>query len=189
MSSSQRLFVTSGFVIILLGLGVTDAVLTRDLNWLPEGTEGTESSAPATVQTGPDVFDVLNALGIVTQGTREEGLLEQVVPENETVEKRVILKGDDRLGYFAWVESPDSTLYLSAMKDALRSSFSSQMRDLVDEVQDLPGKPTRDVLSFLDPSIHEERILFLRIGTRLYEFHVPAGKEPDIQTLMDELTQ
>jgi hypothetical protein len=189
MRINRRLLVTSGFVIILLGLGVTDAVLTRNLNMIPESAGGTESSVPTVVETGPDVFEVLNSLGIVTQGTREEGLLEQVVPAEVKVEKRVILKGDDRLGYFAWLESPDVTVYLSAMKDALRSSFSSQMRDLVDEVQNIAGKPTRDVLSFIDPSIHEERILFVRIGTRLYEFHIPEGKEPETQTLMDELTQ
>ncbi len=105
------------------------------------------------------------------------------------VEARVILKDNDRLAYFAWIDSPDAKITFTALKEALKTSFSSQLQDLVDETQERPDKPVRNVLSFLDPAIHSERVLFVRVRQRLYEFHIAPGREADIQGLMDALTE
>ena len=194
MSFPSKLLTTAGFTVLLLLLGTSDAVLTQNINILP-ATEQAARKDPVQPDTGvvrrngEDVFEILNALGIVTESTREESLLQQIVPDGTKVEQRVILHLNDRLGFFGWVETADVKVYLSALKDALRSSFSSQMRDLVDEVQERDGKPVRDVLSFYDPAIHEERILFVRVRQRLLEFHVPAGREEKIQEVMDALTE
>ncbi len=194
MSPSAKVFSTAGLLAILLVLGSADAYFTGGLNALPAVDQAIEDDGPDDTGTGvarrngADVFDILNELGIVTESTREESLLDQIVPDGTVVEKRVILDMNDRLGFFSWVETADVKVYLSALKDALRSSFSSQMRDLVDEVQERDGKPVRDVLSFLDPAINGERILFVRVRQRLFEFHVPEGKEEKIQEVMDALT-
>lgn len=195
MSFPSKLLTTAGFTFLLLLLGTSDAVLTQNINVLPAIQQAAREEDPVQPDSGvvrrngEDVFDILNNLGIVTETINEESLLQQIVPDGTTVEQRVILHMNDRLGYFGWVETADVKVYLSALKDALRSSFSSQMRDLVDEVQERDGKPVRDVLSFFDPAIHEERILFVRVRQRLFEFHIPAGKEEKIQEVMDGLTE
>lgn len=194
MPFPKKLFTTLGFLCVLLVLGTTDALLTGGINAMP-ASKRTEQETPDTPGTGvagrrgAAVLDILSAMSIVTETTNEESILEQIVPDAGKVEKRVILHQNDRLGFFAWTETADVKIYLSALKDALRTSFSSQMRDLVDEVQEREGKPVRDVLSFKDPAIHEERVLFVRVRQRLFEFHMPDGAEVQIQEVMDALTE
>ena len=195
MLLGRRILIGSLFVLLLVAIGTADALITQDLNILPETArtngEGTAVEEPYGIekQEGPDVFEVLNSQGITTKGTNEENVLSQIVQNEGDVEARVILKDNDRLAFLAWAEALDAKVYFTALKEALHNSFSSELQDLVDEVQEREGKPVRNVLSFFDPAIHEERLLFIRVRQRLFEFHVAPGKEPDIQTLMDALTE
>ncbi len=192
MRTGAKIGTAAGYIALLLVFGITDAVTTQGINLVPQepGTISDEdASAGVRRVNGPDIFAVLSAAGIATQTTREESLLSKIVPSDVEVESRVILLGNDRLAFFAWVESPDAKAYFTALKEALHTSFSSELQDLVDEVQEREGKPVRNVLSFLDPAIHTERILFVRSRQRLYEFHVVSGQEEEIQRVMDELTE
>lgn len=189
---TTKIGVTAGYILFLFLLGMTDAVVTQSINLIPQepGTLSEEDAAAGVRRvTGPDVFAVLNQEGIATQNTQEESLLKKTVPNDTKVESRVILLGNDRLAFFAWMESPDAKTYFTALKEALHTSFSSELQDLVDEVQEREGKPVRNVLSFRDPAIHTERILFVRSRQRLYEFHVAPGQEEEIQRVMDGLTE
>ncbi len=191
MSLFQRFATAIIFILILTGLGTTDALLTSDMQWIPQDGNSLSSAQPLGIekQNGPDVFDVLNKEGIATENTDEQSILHDIVPEGTPTEARTLLMNNDRLAYFSWTESPDVKVYFSALKEALRTSFSSHMQDLVDENQVREGKPLRNVLSFKDPAIHEERLLFIRVRQRMYEFHVPEGKEGEVQRLMDSLTE
>jgi hypothetical protein len=191
MSLFQRFATAIIFILILAGLGTTDALLTSDMQWIPQDGNSSSSAQPLGIekQNGPDVFDVLNKEGIATENTDEQSILHDIVPEGTPTEARTLLMNNDRLAYFSWTESPDVKVYFSALKEALRTSFSSHMQDLVDENQVREGKPLRNVLSFKDPAIHEERLLFIRVRQRMYEFHVPEGKEGEVQRLMDSLTE
>ena len=201
MSFTSKVLTTAAFVVLLVGIGAVDAFLTQNVNKLPgEQTEATDAPAPpaqpgnvngpgVAKQRGPDVYDILNAQGIVTETTREQSLLRRVIPDQVAVDARVVLKDNDRLAFFSWVESADVKTYFSALKEALQESFSPDIADLVDETQEREGKPVRSVLSFTDPAIHEDRLLFIRTRQRLYEFHVAPGKEEPIQVLMDALTE
>ncbi len=192
MNSSSKATATAVFVLVLLGLGVTDAVVNRaslPTVWTASNTANSASSRTGVVRSnGPDVFDVLNQQTVVTESTQETSLLRRVIPDSVAVESRVLLKGNDRIAFFSWVESPDVKEYFTALKEALHASFSKDVRDLIDETQEQEGKPIRNVLSFYDPAIHEDRLLFVRVRQRMYEFHVAADKEPQVQELMDALT-
>ena len=203
LSPSSKLGILTGYVLILVLLGTTDAILTR--NMPPEGRDTTNdviaadplddpepASPPPTgvaKQEGPDIFDIFNRLQLATETTDETSLLARAVPANQKTESRVLLQDNDRLAFIAWTESPDVKTYFLSLKEALTTAFSSELQDLVDEVQEREGKPTRNVLSFFDPGIHEERVLFFRVRQRLYEFHITPGKEPMVQELMDALTE
>ncbi len=198
MDAPRKLLITGAYAAVLLVIGATDAAITQGINLLPEpgpvadgGESSSATSAPGGVlrPTGPNVFDILSGLDVTAQNTREESLLKRLIPRQSAVEARVILKGDDRLAYFAWNESADAKVYFTALKEALKTSFSSELQDLVDETQEREGKPVRNVLSFLDPAIHTERLLFVRVRQRIYEFHVAPGREAEIQGLMDALTE
>jgi len=98
------------------------------------------------------------------------------------------VKDGDRIGLIAWADSPQVKIYLLALKEALHSTFSPEMRDLVDEAQEREGKALRNLLTFLDPAINEERVVFIRIRERLYEFHVAEGKDAVVFDLIETLT-
>jgi len=76
-----------------------------------------------------------------------------------------------------------------ALKEALHTTFSPEMRDLVDEVQTREGRPPRNLLTFLDPAINSERVVFIRVRERLYEFHIAPGRDDSIYDLIESLTQ
>lgn len=191
----KRLLVVTGFLAVLAGLGVTDAFMTASINTYPTynqiADDGTNVSPPGGVApvVDPDVFDVLTELQMVTEQPREQGLLERIVPTGTPVTARVLLKDNDRIGYFAFVESAGVKDYFRALKDALHASFSKDVTDLLDTTDTRQGKPTRNILTFLDPSISEERVLFLRVRQRLYELHTVKGKEADAQVLVEALSQ
>lgn len=202
MSLPQKFGVFAAYLLILVGIGTADAVLTGDGIVLPiiaqnarssngdaRSEEGGNASTGVAKNEGPDIFRVLEGFSIATQTTREESLLRRVIPQDVPVESRVLLQNDDRIAFFSWVESPDVKTYFTALKEALHASFSDQVQDLIDEEQEDPEKTTRFVLSFFDPAIHEERLLFVRIRQRLYEFHVVDGKEGQVEQVMDSLTE
>ncbi len=126
--------------------------------------------------------------GFTMQDTAELTLLSQIITENVRIRSAVLLKDGDRAGSVAWVESPDVKNIFVVLKDSLITAFSPQMRDLRDETLQETGAPVRNILTFLDPSLSEERILFVRVRERLFEFHIASKQEEAMQTFVDRLT-
>lgn len=153
-------------------------------------SSSSQSSAPQGVakRDGIDIFAILTAQGIETEATGQVSLIRRVIPEEVDVPTRILLKNDDRVAFFSWVQSSDAKAYFLALKEALHSSFSSNVTDLSDSVDMRDGKPPRSILTFRDPGINEERLLFVRIQDRLYEFHIADDKDADVRALMDALT-
>jgi hypothetical protein len=180
---------TAGYAVLLLGIGTADAILTRDVNILPVLPAEDDTTTGVPRPAGPELAEIWEDLSITTGETGENSILQSIVTPETEVQSQALLKNNDRLAYFSWVETPEAKIYFTALKQALSSSFSSELQDLVDETQERPGKPVRNVLSFLDPAIHEERILFVRVRQRLYEFHVAEGREAEVQGVMDALTE
>jgi hypothetical protein len=188
------------FLLALVGLATADVLLVEGV---PEmlATSGDPEIPPAVTTTtggttgivkitGPDVLATIAQLGFTPQETTELSILRTVVPQQEAmVESHVLLKNGDRAGLIAWVESADVKNYYLALKEALHSSFSPEVRDLLDETQQQPGRPTRNLLTFLDPGLSSERIVFVRVRERLYELHVAPGNDDVLFELVEALTQ
>ncbi len=182
VTSIQKLLATLGFLAILLILGTADALLTG-------GTLRMPASAGVVKQSGPDVLALLQARGFVIEETNEDFLLQAILPPGTPLTSRVLLQNNDRVAALAWIDSPDVKRSLATLRGKLHASFSPDLRDLIDETQSQLGKPPRDLLSFSDPTIHSERIVFARVRQRLYEFHVRDGKEKEIDSLVDAFTE
>lgn len=184
MSRLSKWLTTIGFVILLLGIGTSDALLTKSTLVL----QATETNDELQ-QLDPDIQAVLRAQGLILTETGEQSLLGSVSQQRDSVQSGIILRRNDRFAFMAWTESKDARPLFVALKEALHQSFSREVTDLRDEVQVRDSHPPRAILTFLDPAIHEERITFVRIRGRLYEFHIPAGKEQEVQGLIDALTE
>jgi len=215
MSPRLKISVAFGLVAILIGLGVTDALLTveespfvADVNpevqpqILNEEKNGTSKEGPKDVkkeppapggtrkQEGTDVGRVLAENGFVFQEVKEPIFLSKIIPNTEAqVTGAVLMKDDDRAGIIAWADSSKVKIYFLALKEALHGSFTTAIKDLVDETQRREGKPTRNFLTFLDTGISEERIVFVRVRERLYEIHIAEGKDKMMFKLIDTLTE
>ena len=137
---------------------------------------------------GPRIQDVLAALKFEPQETSEATLVEQVLPAGVIINRLALLKDGDRAGLVAWLDSPDVQAHFLALKEALHVSFSTQVRDVIDEIQRREGKPPRNLLTFIDPGLSDERLVFIRVRERLYEFHVANGRDEVIFDLIEELT-
>ncbi|KKW39627.1 MAG: hypothetical protein UY85_C0001G0026 [Candidatus Peribacteria bacterium GW2011_GWB1_54_5] len=203
---------TVGLLTVLVALGTFDALLIENKKLLiqlqqPEppqevavvansGSSSAAQSSASSVGGGIRKIEEPNVLEILTveqfnfaDPARERSLLEQIIPSGvATVQAKVLVKDGDRIGLIAWADSPQVKIYLLALKEALHSTFSPEMRDLVDEAQEREGKALRNLLTFLDPAINEERVVFIRIRERLYEFHVAEGKDAVVFDLIETLT-
>ena len=158
---------------------------------IPEENEMPEPQVGTPKMQGPNVPKVLSAEEFtVAEPKKERSLIQQVIPEGiADIQTKILLKDGDRVGLIAWTESPQVKIYFLALKEALHSTFSPKMRDLVDEVQTREGKPPRNLLSFLDPAINSERIVFIRIRERLYEFHIAPERDDVIFDLIESLSR
>ena len=190
-----RLLTAVGFVAVLVTLGTTDAFLTRGTMKLPSPLTadlmGEGDAAPKGVMKneGLPVDAILQSQQLEGVGTSQKSLLERVVRNPSEVTTQILLKDNDRIALFSRVETPSAKTYFSALKDALHSSFSSAVTDLRDETELSSTRPARNILTFKDPAIAEERIILLRVRQRLFEFHVAEGKEADVQALVEALSQ
>ncbi len=183
---------TIGLLIILIALGTADALLT-DVK-LPETNQVTPPptqpiNQPSNIPVKQaDIYQVLSLKQFTFQDTQEDSLLSMIIEDGTPVNTKVLIKDGDRSGFIAWVESSQVKVYFLSLKEALHSSFTPQIKDLIDETQRREGKPVRNLLSFFDPGISPERIVFVRVRNRLFEFHFPKEMDDKMFELFEELT-
>lgn len=201
------LFGSIGIGVLLVAIAAADfAIVERPRMLVSGGEESSSASSEASSEmqsseatssqepvpkgvsrgSGPDVSLVLGENGFVWSDTDEEGILAQSAPN---VQRGVLLMDDDRAAFMAWTEVLNAKELFSAMKTSLAEGFSGDVNDLVDETVRPEGMPPRDVLAFKDPKFGEERHVFIRVKTRLFEFHVPEGKDELIVQLIEKLAR
>lgn len=190
MQSQKILLYGSLYTLGMVILVAADVHFTSSATLIPKYAQE-QASIPGAVKPkeAPNVQDVLKSLGMTTEQTDEKGLLSRVVPEEIPVDRKALLQNGDRLAFFATVQSPDVSTYFSSLKEALQKSFSPQMHDLIDTTQSPEGHPVRNMLSFVDPTLSEEKMIFVRSRDRLYEIHVANGKDEGVAKLVDALTE
>ncbi|NOS68139.1 MAG: hypothetical protein HOO67_07330 [Candidatus Peribacteraceae bacterium] len=182
---SKKLLLCLVFILILLTMGTADYILTGGTFKFPSAQEGIAK------KTEPDVTVIAESQGLSVTETTERNLLSAVLPATARtgLSARVLLKDNDRAATIAWIDSRDVKEIFTALRKSLRPKFSVKLLDLIDETQSQAGKPPRDVLSFLDPAINPERLLFVRVRERLYEIHMTEGHEDEVNRLIDALTE
>lgn len=137
---------------------------------------------------GIDVQVVLASLQLIAEPTNQESLLSLAAP-NLSVQTVVLIQNNDRAALFSWIESGDVKTVFSSLKSALQEQFSSKLTDLVDETRTPENGPPVDALSFNDPAIATEDILFLRVRNRLYELHIAEESKDVIERLIETLSR
>lgn len=195
MSSQAKIVATVILLVFLAGLGLTDYYLSvghRNTNQRGSGstivsTDGTAPAGGVRKQKGPNVKTTAETSGFTTSSTNELSFLAQIGGDTE-IEAMALLKDDDRVGSVTWMDSPKVKNYFIALKEALLTAFSPQMTDLKDETLHSDNGPVRNYLTFLDTTLSTERLVFVRVRERLYEFHVVLGKEDVMYTLIQSLT-
>lgn len=127
-------------------------------------------------QTLSSVADIIQTFGFDGVQTTEPSLLRtlgRVTDAHETV----LLRDGDRAFFLSWVESDDVKTIFSLVQQALQEQFSPRLAGLINETRRPADGPPVDFLTFTDPAISQERIVFLRVRTRLYELHIaPLGQ-------------
>ena len=198
MTTRSKIIVTSALLLILGGLGaadyLSDNALTGDIAGEPTDTETSGNDEPlpegaVRKNTGPEVSDAIAAVeDFSTDESEDLSLITQIVKDGTPVRGLAILHDGDRAGSVTWVESGNVKNYFMALKEALLGTFSPDVTGLKDETLQEEGAPVRNLLTFTDPALSEEKLVFIRVRERLYEFHVADGKDAVMSTLIEELT-
>lgn len=200
MHTRSKAAITTLALLLIAGVAAADAMkeqlLTGQLKlWLQgEGdasssamADETEGSSSSSTDSAPAVLQVLVARGFTFEQKDEPSFLRQLLP-SETVPTYVLLHQGDRAGALSWVETAQSVQAYQSLKESLLRSFSPELQDLRDETVADEGKPVRSVLTFLDPKLSEERLVFVKSGDTLFEVHVAETKRDAVLPLIDELS-
>jgi hypothetical protein len=163
----------------------------------PDSLPSGQSSSRRAVKKGQStkkreaasVTTAFAAVGLQEQVTREISLLQVTSPIGVQVNTTVLLENNDRALLFAWLDSPNAKTIFATLKESLQETFSSQVHDVVDQTLTPEDGAVTDVLSFVDPALGTEKIIFARTRTRLYEIHVVRGKEDLATKLIAELAK
>ena len=212
---NRVLLVSTILALVGFGLATADAMLKERPHELGMNQEEQSSSAPITLpeessssavssvsssvtfvkkgvstrkKSGVDVSDVLARLQFIETTANEASIL-QLTASITKPHTEVLLQNNDRAALLSWIESDDVKMIFSAVKQALQEQFSPKLKDLVDETQTQTDGPPVDILSFIDPTISAEKIVFLRVRTRLYEFHIAPKSEVAVQGLIEALSK
>ncbi len=169
---------------------------TDDTQTSASSTSSSAASQPMIIKKGTstrknsgiDVQAVLASLQLVPQPTAEASLL-KLSAQGVSVQTVVLLSNNDRAALFSWIESDDVKTVFSALKSALQEQFSPKLQNLVDVTRTPENGPPADVLSFSDPAISPESIMFLRVRNRLYELHIVEKSKNAIEQLIAALSK
>lgn len=202
MSPRVKLIVTAILLVFLGGLGVADYYLSSSTTTADVTTptsQATTSTMPAvtgtgtqqagvSVNNGPDIASFIESQGFTTTKSDELSFLAQIAGSGAQINSLAVMKDGDRAGSVTWIETPAVKTNFIALKEALLTAFSPKVQGLQDQTIEAPNQPVRNVLSFFDPALSAEKLTFVRVRERLYEFHIANGKDDVMQQLIDALT-
>ena len=198
MTRRTKTIVTLCLLVFLCVLGIADYEFSGDryLASVDDTSQQTSASSETSSadtgvakQSGIDVEQVLNNHGFVTEKSADQSFIAQVATRDAILKSLTILKDNDRAGSVTWIESSQVKSSFIALKEALLAAFSPLVSDLHDETDESPDGPTQNILSFTDPSLSTEHLMFVRVRERLYEFHIAQGKEDAMKEVADIVTK
>ena len=182
-------FVAAGTLVIgLMGLGASDAIieersLTANLFSVDSffGTHESDGAPHSSI-----LLSSFQKQNFSLMDTNEPSLLGAVLADHLPIHTSILMLNDDRAAFAAWTESKDAELYFLALKDVLYDSFSKDVSNLLDESR-MESQTKFHILTFVDPSLSEERFVFVRINELLIEFHIREGYEETIWNFIDSI--
>ena len=133
-------------VVVLAGLATADHLFTDLL--LPAPSEDEEIASveevvqeettpppPGTVRIarGPNVLSLLSRHGFATAGNTTDSLIGKIIDDDS--ESYTLIMDGDRAGMIAWVDSGKVKTYFLALKEALHSTFSPEIKDVFCEIK------------------------------------------------------
>jgi hypothetical protein len=195
VSTWKKYTIGTALFLAVIGLGVSDAFLmererTAQLfgNILHSNVDGIhESHLQETEESTKNIDDIIAHHGFTSVQTEEAAILPAVLPESTVTQTSVLLRDNDRASFMALGELQKADVYFRALKHVLYENFSSDVTDILDEERE--GKPAFSLLTFMDPSLSEERLVFVLSQEHIFEFHVVDGNEEKIWDLIEDLAK
>lgn len=188
MTRATKLIVAGSLVMVLIGLGISDALIKErsltaqlfNINTLFETNNGKAISLVSSLVSSfkKENFSLVE--------TDEPSILGSVLTDHSPVHTSILMVNNDRAAFAAWNEGKDAEMYFLVLKDVLYDSFSKDVHDLLDESR-IESQTKFHILTFVDPSLSEERFVFVRINELLIEFHIREGFEETIWNFIDSL--
>lgn len=186
MTTRAKITTTTLLLLGLIGVGIADYQFAGR-EYAAELLAETRMQQNGVAKTnGPDVPTTLQSMDVDVQESEDLTFLAQIA-RGETVRSLVILQQGDRIGSVSWIDGDAKELFID-LKEALLTAFSTEVSDLSDQTFQEEGLPVRNVLTFRDPALSEERLTFIRVRERLYEFHSATGKEATMHEIINALT-
>lgn len=131
-----------------------------------------------------DVLKVAEEMGYksATVSNLEVSFMMKLLSQTEShpVRSVVLMSEDDRLAAMWWEEGNGSASRFRQLKKQLYRVISPDAREIVDENIAQEGYEEIDLLAFTDPNLFEGRLVFARVGERLFEFHVGVERESEV---------
>lgn len=162
----------------------------------PNAFMSSSASSPRVVKKGVstkrkssvDIPSLLASLQFIVTQSSEASLL-QLIAQGTNVQTVVLLLNNDRAALFSWIESDNTKAIFGSLKQALQEQFSPKLTGLIDQTLTGDNGPPVDMLAFTDPAISPEKVIFIRVRDRLYEFHVAEKGTDAISALIAELSK
>ena len=128
------------------------------------------------LRTGVVLEELFQTFGLTSVQTSEKSLLSEL-PEAGTPSSTVLLKNNDRAMFFAMTELSSAKEVFTSLKAMLQHRFSENIRNLRDETLSPDDGAPMNILSFDDPGLSSEHLVFVRVRSRIYELHVSATEQ------------
>lgn len=195
-----------GGALLLIGVGLAgaDYVFKEKNQSVPEPANGesttssegsTTGSAPNIIKkgsstqknSGADIDQVFRSLQLIPEETSEVSLIGRAAGTSAEAVSHVLIHNNDRAFFFSMIEGSQVKRILAALKQDLQDQFSADLRELKDLTLTSTDGPPVDMLSFIDPKISPEPLLFLRVRDRLYELHIAERGQALLEPLVQAL--
>ncbi|MEQ1849765.1 MAG: hypothetical protein ABL890_04205 [Candidatus Peribacteraceae bacterium] len=203
----MRATLSSLFVLSLIGVALagSDFLFKERTTTAASTTSGDiTSSASSNIGTAPSIIkkgsstqktsgvqidSVFQSLQLIEKETNEQSLIEQAAGAGASVKKVVLLRNNDRAYFFAMIQGATVKKTFATLKQQLQELFSANLKELKDQTITSETGPPVDMLSFIDPAISKEPLLFLRVRDRLYELRVAGNGQELLDALVRELSK
>ncbi|MBI3336339.1 hypothetical protein HYZ98_02110 [Candidatus Peregrinibacteria bacterium] len=179
MTLQAKIGITISSLIVLGSVAALDALtIERSLTGNLLGWEN--AAPPPHVASFDHIMDIIRQEGFSVISTPDTGFLNDVLPDDLSRERAILLYEGDRAAFLEWIQSEHSERYFLILKTVLHQNFSED----VEGVDDEEWNASTGVLTFHDPELSEEWFIFMHLADQLLELRVPLPMLDRIRALL-----